>query len=178
MKIKYINNRDLNVKAREKYNKVVLKSYYTIGIIVTTAILLLGLYATYKLSDFYITGTGSYIKLILIAVIIDIIFIKYIKVKTKPIFEHSVDKMIESGQLIIGEKVVEIIDDKMICKDELQCTIYNMKSFESIYECNDAIVICVQNIAPTIIIPVSAFDDEGVKKQFINLVKEKSDYIK
>lgn len=53
-----------------------------------------------------------------------------------------------------------------------------MKVFDKVFEKDNVIVICIQKLTPTVIIPKSAFKSEDMKNEFINLIKEKSDYIK
>ncbi|WP_434796234.1 hypothetical protein [Terrisporobacter vanillatitrophus] len=178
MEIKYSNCREYYIKGYEKYRKRSVKANAMLYITSMAVILFLSLYYLYKLSDFYNIGIKFYLEPVLIISVLSITITILLNKLSKKSIDKLIDKLMELGTSTFGEKTIEVVEDKIIYDGESQHTEYNIKAFDNIYEECDVIVICIQKFNPIIIIPTSAFHNEIEKSKFINLIKEKSNYIK
>jgi len=178
MKIEYTNSREDYIKSYEKFRKMSLKSNSIQFVLYITLLIIVNWYYLYEMSIFYDVDIVTYLitpAILYTTVILAIIIRSKINKKS---MNKLVDKLIELRTDAIGEKSVEIIDDKIICKGRFSENEYSIKAFDNIFEISDVLVICIQKTNPMIVIPCSAFENEDIKNKFINIIKEKSNYIK
>ncbi|EPZ54486.1 hypothetical protein H477_3626 [[Clostridium] sordellii ATCC 9714] len=97
---------------------------------------------------------------------------------SKKIIQKFIDKLIETRNSTLGSKIIEVKNDVIIHKGEKSYVEYNIKAIDNIYEEDDVLVICIQKIDPIILIPINSFESKEVKNQFINLIKQKSGYLR
>lgn len=178
MKIEYTNSREDYIKSYEKFRKMSLKSNSIQFVLYITLLIIVNWYYLYEMSIFYDVDIVTYLitpAILYTTVILAIIIRSKISKKS---MNKLVDKLIELRTDAIGEKSVEIIDDKIICKGRFSENEYSIKAFDNIFEISDVLVICIQKTNPMIVIPCSAFESEDIKDEFINIIKEKSNFIK
>ena len=178
MEIKYTNNRKYYVEGYDNFRKISVKSTISKLIVAFIGLTILDWYYKYQFSSFYNIGPMIYLRTVIVLFIIAVLFTFIANKLSKKNIEKLIDKFIELGTMTIEEKTIEITEDKLIFKGKSHRTEYNMKAFDEIFETENVIVICVQKFTPAVVIPKSAFENEEMKNQFINLIKEKSDYIK
>lgn len=178
MIIKYINNREDYIKAYEKSRKFSLKTSSIQLILCMMVITGLCWYFTYEMSSFYNIELNVYLMPVLILGTIASITIILLNKISKKNIEKVVDKLIELKPDMIGEKSIEIKEDKILYKGNTAYVQYNINAIDNIYETPNILVLCIQKLNPIIIIPCKAFENENLKNDFIKIIKEKSKYIK
>ena len=178
MKVKYTNSREDYIKAYERFRKLSLR-FTSIRLVASmTGLIIVGLYYMYEMSFFYNIGIGVYLFIVVMLYSMCIFFIIIESKISKKNISKVVDKLIELRTDTIGEKSAEIIEDKIICKCKFSQVEYNIKAFDNIFEISGVLAVCIEKTNPMIIIPCSSFESEDEKNEFINIIKEKSNYIK
>lgn len=178
MEIKYTNTREDYIKGYEKSRKYALRK--DVFSLVSTMIIIMGMFFYFlnEMSSFYIIDISLYVFVIAILSIITIITIIYLSIISKKNIQKLVDKLIEARNNTLGSKLIEVENDIIINKGEKLYSEYNLKAIDNIYEEDNVLVICIQKINPLILIPLNFFESEDIKNQFINLIKQKSDYLR
>lgn len=178
MEIKYTNNREDYIKGYEKRRKFTLRKDVFLLTLNMLALMGITFYFINEMSSFYNIEISLYLTVILI--IATLIIIKTILMNriSKKIIQKFIDKLIETRNSTLGSKIIEVKNDVIIHKGEKSYVEYNIKAIDNIYEEDDVLVICIQKIDPIILIPINSFESKEVKNQFINLIKQKSGYLR
>ncbi|MDB8793741.1 hypothetical protein PN290_06115 [Romboutsia sp. 1001216sp1] len=178
MEIKYTNNREDYIKGYEKSRKYALrKDVFTLA---STMLILMGItfYFINEMSSFYNIEITLYVAVISILSATTIITTILLNIMSKKNIQKSIDKLIETRNSAMGPKLIEVKNDTIIHKGEKSYCEYNIKAIDNIYEEENVLVICIQKINPIIILPLNSFESKEVKNQFINMIKQKSEYLR
>lgn len=178
VEIKYTNNREDYIKGYEKSRKYALrKDVFTLA---STMLILMGItfYFINEMSSFYNMEITLYVAVISILAATTIITTIFLNIMSKKNIQKSIDKLIETRNSAIGPKLIEVKNDTIIHKGEKSYCEYNIKAIDNIYEEDNVLVICIQKINPIIILPLNSFESEEIKNKFINLIKQKSEYLR
>lgn len=178
VEIKYTNNREDYIKGYEKSRKYALrKDVFTLTL---TMLILMGItfYFINEMSSFYNIEITLYVGVISILATMTIITTIILSIMSKKNMQKLIDKLVEARNSAIGSKSIEVKNDIIMHKGEKSYCEYNIKAIDNIYEEDNVLVICIQKINPIILLPLNSFESEEVKNQFINLIKQKSEYLR
>lgn len=178
MEIKYTNNREDYINGYEKRRKFTLRKDVFLLTLNMLALMGITFYFINEMSSFYNIEISLYITVILIIATLIIITTILMNIMSKKIIKKFIDKLIETRNSTLGSKIIEVKNDVIIHKGEKSYVEYNIKAIDNIYEEDNVLVICIQKIDPIILIPINSFESEEVKNQFINLIKQKSGYLR